>query len=90
MFLRGAKRRRGLLGHALLGNSKMDLRPIGKLFARADNRFLEQFLRLCEFLLMEMLHSLLVELQLLFEMWIDHLPDCFGVRCNFIISLIFQ
>ena len=81
---------RGLLGHALLGDAKMNLRAIGKLFARSSNDFFKQFLRLCELLLMEMLHGLFVELQLLFKAGINHLPDRFGMRRGLFIFLIFQ
>ena len=79
-----------MLGHALFGNAQMDLRTIGKLLAGPSNGLFKQFLGFCELLLMKMLYGLFVELQLLLELRIDHLPHRFGMRRELIIILIFQ
>ena len=90
MFLRRAKRRRRLLDHALFGDANMNLRAIGKFFAWPGNNLFKQFFRFREFLLMEMLHGLFVEFQLLLKAWINHLPDGLGVCRGLFIFLIFQ
>src|SRR5579872_4700348 len=90
MFLDRFQRRRSLFGHALLGDAKVHLSTVGELLARPGDRFFQQFLCLGVLLLMKMLNRLLIQLKLLFELRIHHLPHRFGMRRSCTNTLIFQ
>ena len=90
MFLNGAQRRTGLLGHALFRYTQMNLCAVGKFLAGARDCFFQKFFCLCVLLLLKILDSLFIELELLFEQGVNHLPHRFRVCRRRIKSLLFQ
>lgn len=88
MVVGGAQRGSGHAADALLTNAEMDLGALGQFLARRGDHFLEKFLGLVIFLLLEVALRLFVEFQLLLNARINQI-DGRGARSQLLLKWLF-